>query len=111
MLLRVNGIRIQSPELVVLLAVIIAAIITVGSALISTYFKDRERSQLLYSLFISASGGLSYFFDLSPIALMTRFATGDYYTNIGDIALYTILLVALLAVLSLTAKKLVAVQS
>jgi len=111
MLLRFNGIRIQNQELVVLLATVIAAIITVSSALISTYFKDRERSQLVYSLFVSASGGVSYFFDLSPVAVMTRFATGDYYANIADIAGYFILLMALLAVLSVAAKKLVAVKS
>ena len=111
MLLQFNGIHIQSPALVVVLATVIAAIIAVGSALISTYFKDRERSQLVYSLFISASGGMSYFFDLSPVALMTRFATGDYYASIADIAIYPILLLALLATLSLAAKKLIAVRS
>jgi hypothetical protein len=65
----------------------------------------------VYSLFVSASGGVSYFFDLSPVAVMTRFATGDYYTNIADIAIYFILLMALLAMLSVAAKKLVAVKS
>jgi ABC-type Na+ efflux pump permease subunit len=111
MLLRFNGIYIQNPELVVLLAAVIAAIIAVGSALISTYFKDRERSQLVYSLFVSASGGMSYFFDLSPVALMTRLATGDYYAGLADMAIYFVLLLALLAVLSLAVKKLVAVTS
>jgi ABC-type Na+ efflux pump permease subunit len=111
MLLRFNGIRIQNQELVVLLAAVIAAIIAVGSALISTYFKDRERSQLVYSLFVSASGGVSYFLDLSPVAVMTRLATGDYYTDIADIAIYFILLMALLAMLSVAAKKLVAVKN
>jgi ABC-2 type transport system permease protein len=110
MLLRFNGIHIQNPELVVLLAALIAAIIAVGSALISTYLKDRERSQLVYSLFVSASGGMSYFFDLSPVALMTRFATGDYYAGIADIAIYFIVLVVLVAILSLAAKKLIAVN-
>ncbi len=110
-LLRFNGVHMQNPGLILLLAAVIAAIIAVGSALISAYFKDRERSQFTYSLFVSLSGGLSYFFDLSPIALMTRFATGDYYTNIADIAIYLILLLALLAALALTAKKLIAVKS
>ena len=40
-----------------------------------------------------------------------KFATGDYYANIADIAVYFILLMALLAMLSLAAKKLVAVKS
>lgn len=111
MLLRFNGVRMQNPELILLLAAAIAAIISVGSALISTYFKDRERSQFVYSLFVSLSGGMSYFFDLSPTTLMTRFATGDYYANIADIAMYFILLLALVATLSLVAKKLIAVKS
>jgi len=85
--------------------------IAVGSALISTYFKDRERSQFTYSLFVSASGGMSYFFDLSPVALMTRFATGDYYAGLADITIYSILLLVLLAILSLAEKKLIAVKS
>ena len=53
MLLRFNGIQMQNQGLIVLLAVVIAALIAMGSALISTYFKDRERSQLVYSLFVS----------------------------------------------------------
>ena len=111
MLLRFNGIHIQNPGLILLLAAVIAALITVGSALISAYFKDRERSQFTYSLFVSLSGGLSYFFDLSPVALMTRLATGDYYTGIADLATYLILLLALMATLFLTTKKLIAVKS
>jgi len=110
-LLRFNGIRIQNQQLVVLLAAIVAAIIAIASAIISMYFKDRERSQLVYSLFISASGGVSYAFDLSPIALMTRYATGDYYAGPMDMALYCVLLLVLLAVLLLAAKKLVTVKS
>ena len=109
--LRFNGVHMQNAGLILLLAAMIAAIIAVGSALISTYFKDRERSQFTYSLFVSLSGGMSYFFDLSPVALMTRFATGDYYTNIADIAVYLVLLLGLLATLSVMAKKLIAVKS
>jgi len=110
-LLRFNGVQVQKAGLVLLLAAMIAAIIAVGSALISMYFKDRERSQFTYSIFVSLSGGLSYFFDLSPTTLMTRFATGDYYTDIADTAMYFVLLLALVATLSLAAKKLIAVQS
>jgi len=110
-LLRLNGIRIQNQQLVVLFAAIVAAIIAIASAIISMYFKDRERSQLVYSLFVSASGGVSYVFDLSPIALMTRYATGDYYTSLADMNTYIILLLALLAALLLAAKKLVTAKS
>jgi ABC-2 type transport system permease protein len=110
MLLRFNGMDMENQGLILLLAALVAAIIAVGSALISTYFKDRERSQFVYSLFVSASGGMSYFFDLSPTILMTRFATGDYYANILDIMIYLILLLMLLAMLSLAAKKLITVS-
>ena len=110
-LLRWNGIRIHNQQLVVLFAAVIAAIIAVGSALISMCFKDRERSQLVYSLFVSVSGGVSYLFDLSPVALIARYATGDYYVGLADMAIYLALLLALLVVLPPAAKKLVTVKS
>jgi len=111
MLLRFNRITIQNLGLVLLLAVVMAAIIAVGSALIVTYFKDRERSQFVYSLFVPLSAGVSYFFDFSPITLMTRLATGDYYTGIADVVIYGVLLLALLAVFFSMAKRLIAVPA
>ncbi len=111
MLLRFNRIPIQNLGLVLLLAAMVAAIVAVGSAFVSVYFKDRERSQFVYSLLTLLSAGMSYFFDASPITLMTRLATGDYYTGIVDVAIYGILLLALLAAFFFLAKKLIAMPS
>jgi len=111
MLLRLNRVPIQNLGLVLLLAALLAAIIAVGSALVAVYFKDRERSQFTYSLFLLLSAGMSYFFDASPITLMTRLATGDHYTGVANVAIYGILLLALLAAFFSTAEKLVAVPS
>ena len=110
-LLRFNGIAVQNLGLVLLLATVVAAINAVGAAFIATYFKDRERSQFMYSLFILMAASTSYFLDASPITLMTRLATGDYYTGILDVATYAILLLALLATFFYTAKKLIAMKS
>jgi len=111
MLLRLNRITIQNLGLVLLLAAALAAIITVGAAFGAVYFKDRERAQFVYSLFIVLAAGLGYFFDASPIMLMTRLATGDYYTGVADVAIYGVLLVVLLAAFFSTAEKLIAVPS
>lgn len=110
-LLRLNRIPIQNLGLVLLFAALLAAIIAVGSAFVAVYFRDRERSQFVYSLFTLFSAGMGYFFDASPIALMTRLATGDYYTGAADIALYVVLLLALLVAFFSTAEKLFAVPS
>lgn len=110
-LLYFNGIAIQSLGSVLLLAGISAALIAMGSAFISVYFKDRERSQFVYSLFILLAVSLSYFFDFSPIALVTRLATGDHYAGFADVAVYGGVLLALLATLFSCSKKLIAAPS
>ena len=110
-LLHFNGIAVQNLGLVLLLATVVAAINAVGAAFIAAYFKDRERSQFMYSLFILMAAGTSYFLDASPITLMTRLATGAYDTGILDVATYAILLSALLANFFCTAKKLIAMKS
>lgn len=110
-LLRFNGIAMQNVGLVLVLAAVTAAIITVGSAFIAVYFKDRERSQFVYSLFILLSAGISYFLDISPITVVTRLSTGDYYTGAADVVVYAVLLLVMLAAFLSTAKKLIAVPS
>lgn len=110
-LLRLNRIPIQNVGLVLLLAATLAAIIAVGSAFAAVYFKDRERAQFVYSVFILLSAGLGYFFDASPLAVMARLAVGDYCTSIADVAIYGVLLLAFLAVFLSTAKKLIAVKT
>jgi ABC-2 type transport system permease protein len=111
LLLRFNGIIIHSPGLILLLATVLAAIIAVGSAFVAIYFKDRERAQFVYSLFTLLSAGMGYFFDASPITVMTRLATGDYYTGVADVAIYGVLLLVFLMAFFSTAKRLIAVPS
>ena len=111
LLLRFNHIYIRNLGLVLLLAAVVAAINAVGSAFIAMYFKDRERAQFMYSLFIMIEAGIGYFWDSSPLILMTRLATDDYYTGIADVAMYAPLLLAFLTTFSLTAKRLIAVKS
>ncbi len=108
MLLRLNGIPIQNLGLVLLLAVISAAIVAVGAASIAVYFQDRERSQFVYALFILLSVSSSYFFDFSPIALLTRLATGGDWTSAAGVAAYAALLLALLTAFLSTSKRLIA---
>ena len=110
-LLRFNGVPIRNLGLVLLLATVSAALIAVASAFIATYLKDRERSQFIYSIFILLVTSLSYFFDISPIALTTRLATGDYYAGFGDVAAYGLLLLVLLATFFSTSKKLIAIPA
>jgi len=110
MLLRFNGTYIGNLALVLLLCALVAGVIAVGSALISLYFKDRERSQFVYSLSIPISVGASHLLDLSPLALLTRLAGGDRYRGTADVGVYVVLLLALLILFFSVAEKLVAVE-
>lgn len=111
LLLRVNGICIQNLGPVLLLAAVITAMIAVVSAFISACFRDRERSQFVYSLFMAISTGMSYFFGTSPITLMTRLATGDRYAGIADVATYGLVLLALLVAFFSVAERLIRMES
>jgi hypothetical protein len=83
----------------------------VGAAFIALYFKDRERSQFVYSIVLIVMAGLSYFLNPSPFALITRLAAADYYVGFGHVALYLIPFVVLGALFFLLSKKLVSTQS
>jgi len=106
-LLRLNSLFIQNIGLVLLFSVIIAAFIAIGAAIIALYFKDRERAQFTYSIAMIAIVGLSYFFNPSPLSLITRLATGDYYTGTFEVMLYSIPLFILGALFFPISKKLV----
>jgi ABC-2 type transport system permease protein len=94
-LLRLNDIVIQNAVLVMLLAVIIAAAISIVAAIIALYFKDRERTQFVYSIILVAAIGGSYFLNPSPFGLITRLAAGDPGTGIFEVALYAIPLIVI----------------
>jgi ABC-2 type transport system permease protein len=92
-LLTLNQVVIQNMGLVLVLAGLTAALNIVVCTSITLLFRDRERSQFLYALFILCVGSLSYVFDFAPVQLVTRLAIGDYYAGIGDVAKYALALV------------------
>jgi ABC-2 type transport system permease protein len=108
MLLRLNRSHVLNLGLVLLLAAVVTAIIAVGSAFISVYFKDRERSQFAYSLLIPLSIGASHLLYVSPMTLLTRLATGDHYTGLAQVTVYAVLLMVLAIAFFSVAEKLVA---
>ncbi len=92
-LLRLNDIVIQNTLLVIMLGIVFAAVISVVTAVTALYFKDRERSQFVYSILLMALIGGSYFLNPSPFGLITRLASGDPSLGILQVFLYVIPLV------------------
>ena len=92
-LLRLNGIVIQNAALVIMLAVIIASAVSVVTAIVALYFKDRERAQFFYSLVLVVLIGGSYFLNPSPFGLITRLAAGDPGLGMLQVGFYAIPLV------------------
>jgi ABC-type Na+ efflux pump permease subunit len=91
-LLRANGTVISNLPWVILLALIIAALTASFAAFGTVFFKDRERSQFVYSLALLAVTALGSLFNLSPITVMSRLAVGDPYTNGWNVAVFAALL-------------------
>lgn len=89
-LLRLNDIVIENAGLVILLGIVIASAISVLTAVMSLCFKDRERTQFVYSIVLVLFIAGSYFLDPSPFGLITRLAAGDPGLGIGQVALYAI---------------------
>lgn len=104
-LLYVNRIYIDNIGLILLLSIFIAAFISAASALITIFFKDRERSQFIYSLLLMILGSLSYFLNPSPFSLMARLATGDLYVGALDVIVYAMPVIALVAGILFVSKK------
>jgi ABC-2 type transport system permease protein len=97
--LRLNQIVVQSGLLVLLLAVVTAGITTVGSAMVVISFKDRERSQLVYSMGVLIAASASYLVDLSPFRTLSRLAINDAYTGLWQVAVFALFLVLLIILL------------
>ena len=89
-LLRLNDIVIRNAGLVVLLGIVIAAAISAVSAIMALSFKDRERTQFVYSIVLVAMIGGSYFLDPSPFGLITRLAAGDPSMGIVQVGMYAL---------------------
>lgn len=107
-LLTLNGINILNAGVVLLLSALGAVMIAVVAALLSLMFGDRERSQFVYALFILIVTGLSYFADLSPVALISRFAIGDPSVSFVHVAAYVVLALGLVTTLARVSRSLVA---
>ena len=105
LLLQFNGFAIQNLVLVLAFSMIIAATISLTASLISLLFRDRERSQFIYSITVVIAVGLSFFLDPSPFGLVARLATGDHYLNAGHVMLYLILPIIMAAILPALSKK------
>jgi ABC-2 type transport system permease protein len=108
LLLSVNRLYIQNPLPVLMIALVISAFVTFGSALISMYFKDRERSQFAYSILLMTVAGASLVMTPSPVSLMARLAMGDPHVGALQASMYLVPLLALIAVFHFTSKRLLA---
>jgi ABC-2 type transport system permease protein len=95
-LLYMNGIEIHNRLLVLLLAIITAGIVTVLAATTAVAFRDRERSQFVFSLVLLAVTSASYLLNFSPIQTISRLAIGDYYTGPLDVLAFGAVLAVLM---------------
>ncbi|WP_174590695.1 ABC transporter permease [Methanocella conradii] len=111
LLLSMNRLYVKNAVLVLFLAFIISAFVTFGSALISMYFKDRERSQFTYSILLMTAAGGGLAVNPSPINLLTRLAMGDPHAGILDVSLYLLPLVVLVLAFYLASKRLLAYRA
>jgi ABC-type transport system involved in multi-copper enzyme maturation permease subunit len=107
LLLRANGTIIINPAMVILIALAVAAVIAFIAAFVALYFKDRERSQFIYSMVLVVVVAGSTFIGLSPVNLITRLASGSGHYNLLAIAAYPVLLAVLGLVFFKYSKKLV----
>jgi len=104
-LLRLNSFAIQNLGLVLFFAILVAVIITLLALMIAMIFRDRERSQFVYSVTVVIAVGISFFVDPSPFGVVSRLATGDLFLNPLSIILYVLPLILLLAVFPFISKR------
>ena len=76
-LLHANNLPVANAGTVLLLALVVGTLVSLGAALVALYFKDRERAQFTYSMALVGLVGLSYLLEPSPFNLIARLATGD----------------------------------
>lgn len=106
-LLGLNGFVILNTGLILLLAVLVTAIVAMLALIVALVFRDRERSQFIFSLLILLLFVLCYFINPSPFALVARLATGDPYTGMAQLTGYLVLMVVLLVATPVLTKRLV----
>ena len=108
-LLRLNGVIIQNGGWVFLMGVVVSGILAVGGGLVAAVFRDRERSQFVFSLSLLSAAGLSYLIHLSPVQVIARLAVGDYATTGWTVAIFGVFLAGLGLVLFRTSRRLLIV--
>ncbi len=105
-LLQWNGINVQNRGWVLILAATVTGIVAAAAALGAVFFKDRERSQFVYSLTLLTAVALSTLLDVSPIKTLSRLAIGDYSTNGWNVVVFLIPMCVLYWLLSRTSRRL-----
>ncbi len=105
-LLQANGIAIQNAGWILLLATIVAGILSISAMLGAVMLQDRERSQFIYSLILLAAAGISTLLNISPITVMSRLAIGDEFTGGWHVAVFAVILVGLYFVLRRMSRRL-----
>ncbi len=104
-LLRINGFEVENAGLILLLSLVVTGIVALIALYVSLLFRDRERSQFIYSLVILVLFSLTYFISPSPFALVARLATGDPYVGFMQLLSYIGALIVLLALMPWVTRK------
>ena len=105
-LLGFNGFSIQNVGMVLLLSAMVTAIVSMIALMVSLVFRDRERSQFIYSLVILVMFSMAYLINPSPFALVARLATGDPYVGAVQLIFYVVAAVVLALVTPFITRKL-----
>lgn len=105
-LLSLNRISIQNAVLVLVLAGLMAALSAFSSASVVCMFKDRERSQFVFSLGLLFAAGVSTVLSISPNQVISRLAIGDVFVGWPNLLVYLALLAGLALVLHKTVRNL-----
>jgi ABC-2 type transport system permease protein len=107
LLLKANSFSIQNLGVVLIFSMVIAAIIALTALMVSMLFRDRERSQFIYSMVIVVAVGISFFLNPSPFGVIARLATGDAFLNMSQIIVYLIPLILLTVAFPLLSRRVV----
>jgi ABC-type Na+ efflux pump permease subunit len=92
LLLQLNGTVIHHRLWIVVLMVLLTGLICGLAAAIALLFRDRERSQFVYSLGLLAGNAVTFSIELSPIKVLARIAVGDPLTTPVQLLPYAALL-------------------
>jgi ABC-type Na+ efflux pump permease subunit len=110
-LLYLNGITVANVPQVLLVALAIAAMLSLFAAFVAAWLKDRERAQLAYAVGLIGAGGAAFLMDPSPYNLIARLALGQVSLGIWDVAAYLVPVVVIFALLMLLSRKIIAARA